>query len=133
MGKWLGMMPMAQLNKKNENKGAIVKEFITLQIEQDLLIKVLQKAEEKKGSISDLIQKIFKWIIQEDATIDYNSFVKRQPEQSVDDYLKEIEISEIEKVCNNSKSKPEASEKLGISLRSLRYRLDNYKIDFDEK
>ena len=110
-----------------------MKEFISIPIDQDLLIKVLQKAEEKNGTISDIIQKFFKRIVQEETSLDFYSILKRQSEQSLDDYLKEIEISEIEKICDEAKSKTDAAEKLGISLRSLRYRLDNYKIDFYEK
>jgi transcriptional regulator with PAS, ATPase and Fis domain len=109
-----------------------MKEFITIPIDQDLLIKILQKAEEKKGSIPDLIQKFFKRIVQEKASLNFNSFFKRQPEQSLDDYLKAIEISEIKEVCYYANSKTDAADKLGLSLRSLRYRLDRYRINFSE-
>lgn len=107
-------------------------EFITLQIEQDLLIKVLQKTKEKNESISDLIRFFFKWTVQTDSSLDFISFSNRQPEQSLDDYLKEIEKEEIQKICGEAKSKQEAAEKLGITYRSFRYRLDQHGIDFDD-
>ncbi|MDA3838283.1 MAG: hypothetical protein PF574_04800 [Candidatus Delongbacteria bacterium] len=108
-------------------------EFITLQVEQELLIKVLQKAKEKRGNVSELIRQFFKWIVQTDSSLDFISFSNRQPEQSLDDYLKEIEKSEIQKVCDEAKSKQEAAEKLGITYRSFRYRLDQHGMDFNDK
>lgn len=108
-------------------------EFITLQIEQDLLIKVLQKVKEKKGSISDLIRHFFRWIVHTESSLDFSSFSNRQPEQSLDDYLKEIEKVEIQKICDDANSKQEAAEKLGITYRSFRYRLDQHGIDFNDK
>ncbi|MFH2060484.1 MAG: hypothetical protein ABIJ59_16495 [Pseudomonadota bacterium] len=57
-------------------------EFITLQVKQELLIKVLQKAKEKKGNISDLIRQFFRWIVQTDSSLDLISFSNRQKETS---------------------------------------------------
>jgi hypothetical protein len=52
------------LINKLTKKGEIVKEFITLHMEQNLLSKVLQKAKEKTGSLSDLIIQFFRWVVQ---------------------------------------------------------------------
>lgn len=108
-------------------------EFITLQIEQNLLIKVLQKTKEKKGSISDLIGHFFNRIVQNDKALDFNGFIKRRPEQSLNDYLKGIEKLEIQKICDESKSKQDAAKKLGITYRSFRYRFDQHEIKFIDK
>jgi transcriptional regulator with PAS, ATPase and Fis domain len=110
-----------------------MKEFITIQIEQDLLIKVLHKANEKKGSISDLVKYFFEWITKKEPQFDFINVSKRQPKQSLDDYIKQIEKAEIQKVCKKAESKQVAAEMLGITYRSFRYKLDVHGIEFYEK
>jgi transcriptional regulator with PAS, ATPase and Fis domain len=108
-----------------------MKEYLTVQINQKLLIQVLQITEKKKSCISSLVRTFMQWIIKNEDSFDSIRFNKRQPKQNLDDYIKEVEKTEILDACEYAHSKHELAKNLGISYRACRYRLDTHKIVFE--
>ncbi|MEN8123422.1 MAG: helix-turn-helix domain-containing protein [Bacteroidota bacterium] len=108
-----------------------MKEYLTVQVNQKLLIQVIQIAEKKKSCISSLVKDFMQWIVKNEDSLDCISFHERQPEQNLDDYIKEVEKAEILDACEYAHSKRELAKILGISYRACRYRLDAHKIVFE--
>lgn len=106
-----------------------MKEDILVSIEQNVLRKLIVKAESSSLSVSALIESVMKEFIKFQGSIDFGEYGTRAPEQSLDDYLKEIERNEIKKALSNTETKNLAADSLGISFRSLRHRLSLFEND----
>lgn len=109
-----------------------MKENVILEIDQDLLSKILEKSKLEKLSISGLVSDVFSWFFKSGGSIDFESYPVRPINTNLDGYLKEIEKNEIERALNLAKSKTHAAELLGISFRSFRYRCSEQKIEFKD-
>jgi len=111
-----------------------MKESVILQIEQELLQKSIQKAQEEDKSISNLISFVMDHYFKYDCSLDFSSYGKRHIDQPLDEYIKEIEREEIIKTmeeCDGNKT--EAAKILNISYRSLWHKIDTMNIRYNER
>lgn len=106
-----------------------MKEHLLIELDHDLLGQLLEKAKSEKTNISLYISSILTRFFKSGGVIDFNSYCVRPIDQKLDDYLKEIEKSEILKALNHTQSKSAAADHLGITFRSFRYRCSEHKID----
>ena len=105
-----------------------MKEKIVLELDNDLLTKLLNRSKSEGVQTSALICNLLNRFFLSGDSLGFDSYPVRQQDQSLDDYLKIIEKFELERAMVEAKTKTEASEKLGISYRSFRYRCDEHKI-----
>ena len=109
-----------------------MKESIILELDQDILSKLLDKSKSENLSISSLVSAVLSWFFKSGGSIDFASYPGRPINTNLDEYLKEIEKHEIERALNLAKSKTHAAELLGISFRSFRYRCSEQKIEMKD-
>lgn len=96
-----------------------MKENILVSIEQSVLRELIEKAESGNMSVSTLIESVMEKFRKFQGSIKFEKYGTRPPNQSLDDYLKEIERDEIEKALNSTETKNEAASELGISFEMI--------------
>ena len=89
-----------------------MKEAVIVQIEQELLKKILLKAQEEDKSISNLISSVMNRFFKYDCSVDFSSYGKRHIEQPLDEYLKEIERDEVIKAMVKSNGNKKEAAKI---------------------
>ena len=100
-----------------------MKEHIIVSMDKGVLKKLIEKAEAKNVSVSTFIESVMRETLPPRDTADSGEDEPRRPYQALDDFLKEVERSEIKRALMRSETKGLAAEFLGISFRSLRHRL----------
>lgn len=106
-----------------------MKEHLLIELEQDLLGELVNEAKAKEKSISSFISSVLSTYFRTGGKIDTTGYPMRPMGTDLDGYLKGIERSEILRAIEQSESKNDAAELLGITFRSLRYRCKEHKID----
>lgn len=109
--------------------GAEMKEAVVIHLKRDLLLRLAQKAVEKRTDISSLVELVMSKHFLYDSSVKSDNNGGRDPNQSLDDFLKNIERDEITKALELTNTKTAAAEILGISFRSFRHRLRILGID----
>lgn len=106
-----------------------MKEHLLIELEQDLLGKLVNEAKAKDISISNFISSIISMFFRAGGKIDLTAYPMRPKDTNIDEYIKGIEKSEILRAIEQTESKTDAAELLGITFRSLRYRCSEHNID----
>jgi len=110
-------------------KRKVMKEHLLIELEQDLLGKLVNEAKAKDQSISSFISSVLSMFFRAGGKIDLLAYPMRPVGTDLDGYLKGIERSEILRAIEQSESKSNAADLLGITFRSQRYRCSEHKID----